>query len=62
MPKLRRLSKKPAAVSKIGGSMKVTVPPEFFVLSGIDRDCDLEAETFYDGKHFIARIRPVPKA
>jgi len=57
--RLTPLTDAPVAVSKIGGSMKITVPPAFFVLAGIDKTQPLEAEVWYDGENLVAKIRPV---
>jgi len=53
------VSEKPAKVNKTGGSMRLTIPPAFFVVAGIDRNQDLEADVFYDGENLVARIREV---
>jgi len=56
---LTPLSDGPVVVSKIGGSMKITIPPAFFVVSGISKMQPLEAEVFFDGVNMVAKIRPV---
>ncbi len=56
---LTPLATTPVAVGKVGGSMKVTIPPAFFAVSGIDKDRPLEGEAFYDGENLVMKIRPV---
>lgn len=47
----------PVKVTRIGGSMKLTIPPAFFVVSGLDRDRELEADLYFDGEGLVAKVR-----
>lgn len=55
------LTSAPRAVSKLGGSVMITVPPLFFTMAKLDRSRPMQVELFFDGDNLVAEFGYVPE-
>lgn len=55
------LTSAPRAVSKLGGSVMITVPPLFFTMAKLDRSRPMQVELFFDGDNLVAKFEELPE-